>query len=893
MPDIAERLASALDGRYRIERELGAGGMATVYLADDLRHGRRVAIKLLHPELSAVLGPDRFLGEIRTTAGLQHPHILPLFDSGSAEGLLYYVMPYVEGETLRRRLLRERQLPVADAIRLATETADALEYAHRNGVIHRDIKPENILLQGEHALVADFGIALAVQQAGGSRLTQTGLSLGTPQYMAPEQATGEKHVDARADVYALGAVMYEMLAGEPPFAGPTAQAIVAKVITERPRPLREVRETVSGHVASAVHAALQKLPADRPASAAEFARLLGSEGTMVLPAASPGQESRGRRVVPWAVGLVAAALAAGGGYALGHRSATPSRVMSPPSRLAILTPTLGGTGVPAIHRQIALTPDGSGIVFVALLPSGGNGLAYQSLDAQEPILVQGGARMVDPLISPDGRRMMVYGALDDAGGTPVRAYRLPLKGGTPAALPVEADSRWAGYTSDGGAWFTVASALGLYRLTPDNVVKKSAFFERTVGLRLQQVLDGDRRALMIRSPQGSGSGPVLALDLETGEETALVEVPAVEARYTAGHLVYVGGDGVLWAVPYDERANRLGGDPVQIATGVSLTGTSQAQIAVASNGTVAFIPEEPRSLFFADRAGSFRPAVAERHSFHAPKFSPDGRRVSVDFPSADGRDIWILSQGQGTLTRATFDRDAHDATWTHDGRFLTYTSFKSGAFGIYRARPGVDAPAESLIASPQLGYTGQWLPDGSGLVTVGQGLKPGSGPDIALVANGGRGPIEPVVATSFQTQYPALSPDGHWLAYVSDQSGGQQVFVRRLSGVGEEIQVSQQGGTEPLWAPGGHELFYRATAGDHLQLMAAELRLTPEPEVESRRMLFSLDDVVGSQPHSNYDISPDGKTFVMIRRSPATRIVVLQNLPELVRHLREANSATQ
>ncbi|HEU4723239.1 MAG TPA: serine/threonine-protein kinase, partial [Gemmatimonadaceae bacterium] len=196
-------LAAALADRYRITRELGAGGMATVYLAEDVRHHRRVAVKLLHPELSAVLGSERFLKEIELTAGLQHPHILPLFDSGSVDGQLYYVMPFVEGETLRARLERERQLPVRDAVRIAREVADALAYAHAHGVIHRDVKPENILLQGGHALVADFGIALAVQQAGGQRITQTGLSLGTPQYMAPEQATGEKSVDARADVYAL------------------------------------------------------------------------------------------------------------------------------------------------------------------------------------------------------------------------------------------------------------------------------------------------------------------------------------------------------------------------------------------------------------------------------------------------------------------------------------------------------------------------------------------------------------------------------------------------------------------------------------------------------------------------------------------------------------------
>jgi Tol biopolymer transport system component len=326
---------------------------------------------------------------------------------------------------------------------------------------------------------------------------------------------------------------------------------------------------------------------------------------------------------------------------------------------------------------------------------------------------------------------------------------------------------------------------------------------------------------------------------------------------------------------------------------VSLTGTGLAQLAVATNGTVAYIPEEPRSLVFADRAGTFRLATGERRSFHAPKFSPDGRRLSVDFTGSDGRDVWILSLGQGTMSRATFDRDGHDATWAPDGRFLTYTSFKSGTFGIYRVQPGTETPAESLLASPALGYTGQWLPDGSGLVTVGNNLRPGSGADIALVTHHGRGPVEPVIANALQTQYPALSPDGRLLAYVSDQSGGQQVFVRPLAGTGDEIQLSQQGGSEPVWGPGGRELFYRGTTGSRLDLMVAELRTAPELDVVSRRALFPIDEIAGTAPHANFDISPDGKTLAMVRRSPATRIVVLQNLPELVRHLRDASPGIQ
>src|SRR6202048_1745349 len=255
---------------YTIERELGAGGMATVYLSHDKKHDRKVAIKILHAELAAVLGAERFLQEIRVTANLQHPHILGLIDSGvigedagELRGRPKYVMPFIEGESLRQRLDKEQQLPVSDSVRIATEVASALDYAHRHGVIHRDIKPENILLHDGSAIVADFGIALAVTEAGGARMTQTGMSLGTPSYMSPEQAMGERVVTAKSDIYSLGAVCYEMLSGEPPFTGPTVQAIVARVMTEEPRSLTAQRRNVPPHVSDAVSHALEKIPADR------------------------------------------------------------------------------------------------------------------------------------------------------------------------------------------------------------------------------------------------------------------------------------------------------------------------------------------------------------------------------------------------------------------------------------------------------------------------------------------------------------------------------------------------------------------------------------------------------------------------------------------------------
>jgi serine/threonine protein kinase len=310
-------LAEALAGRYRIEREIGRGGMATVYLAHDERHDRSVAIKVLRPEIAAALGAERFLREIAITARLDHPHILTLIDSGAADGFLFYVVPYVRGESLRSRLAREKQLPVAEAVRITQQVAGALDYAHRQGVVHRDVKPENILLHEGEAMVADFGIALALEAAG-DRLTATGISIGTPEYMSPEQAEGSRALDARSDVYALGAVLYEMLAGEPPHTGPTAQAVIAKLLSQAPTRLQVVRGDVPPGVAGAVATALAKVPADRFASAGALAAALSAAPSMEVPS---------RRRLVRVLAAVAVLVVLGWGWRLWHASNRPLVIM--------------------------------------------------------------------------------------------------------------------------------------------------------------------------------------------------------------------------------------------------------------------------------------------------------------------------------------------------------------------------------------------------------------------------------------------------------------------------------------------------------------------------------------------------------------------------------------
>ena len=416
------RLTAALADRYRIERELGSGGMATVYLAHDVKHDRDVAIKVLHPDLAAALGAERFLTEIRTTANLQHPHILPLHESGEAAGFLFYVMPFVDGETLRTRLTRDRQLPIAEAMRITREVADALAYAHGRRVIHRDIKPENILLQGGHALVADFGIALAVQSAGGQRMTQTGLSLGTPQYMSPEQAMGERAIDARTDVYALGAVTYEMLTGDPPFTGSTVQAIVAKVLTDRPAPIRTTRDTVPEHVEAAVMTALAKLPADRFESAKAFAdalqdgRFTSATGAPPMRASSgPAKTRSARLAVAGALVVTLASLAFAGWSWRRAGAAAPEPVVQLTLDVPNARPDLG---------RFAVSGDGARFAFAT-----DEGIALRDAGQREYRLLSGTQGAESPSFSPDGE-WIAY----QASG---HLRKVPVSGG--AALAVISD----------------------------------------------------------------------------------------------------------------------------------------------------------------------------------------------------------------------------------------------------------------------------------------------------------------------------------------------------------------------------------------------------------------------------------------------------------------------
>jgi len=393
--------------------------MATVFLADDLRHKRKVALKVLKPELAAVLGGERFVQEITTTASLQHPHILPLFDSGTADGFLFYVMPWIQGETLRDKLNRETQLGVDDAVRIAREVLDALDYAHQHGIVHRDIKPENILLHGGHAMVADFGIALAVSAAAGGRMTETGLSLGTPHYMSPEQATAEKEITARSDVYSLGSVLYEMLTGNPPHTGASAQQIIMKIIAEPVAPVTQFRKTVPPNVAAAVGQSLEKLPADRFASARAFADALGdvhfTHGTTAGARGGAGAGVSGARSRAAFAGATALALVGltAAGWAWRHDSGKAS---SPVVPLVLNLPNAN----PELGR-FAVSPDGDRFAFAT-----DEGIVIRDAGQREYRLLTGTEGGESPTFSPDGQWI--------AFQTRGHLRKIALTGGAPLPL---------------------------------------------------------------------------------------------------------------------------------------------------------------------------------------------------------------------------------------------------------------------------------------------------------------------------------------------------------------------------------------------------------------------------------------------------------------------------
>ena len=879
-------LGGALAERYRVEREIGAGGMATVWLAHDLRHDRDVAVKVLHPDLGAALGAERFLSEIRTTARLQHPHILPLLDSGSAAGLLYYVMPYVDGETLRTRLDRERQLPVADAVRIASEAADALGYAHGHGVIHRDIKPENILLQNGHALVADFGIALAVQQAGGQRMTQTGLSLGTPQYMSPEQAMGEKTVDARSDIYALGAVTYEMLVGEPPFTGPSVQAIVARLVMEEPRALGVQRKAVPEYVEAAVLHALEKLPADRFSSAGQFATALAGEGPAVGArtgaAVAPKPESGKASWWPFglASGIALLAIALAGWSWFRARGAGERPIERHYLWLGDSVQVQNG---PVAGTAIALSSDGATFAFVGDTL---DRIWVKRRDVLEPSPLPGTEHASDPVFSPDDQ-WIAYAA--EGQVRKVRAEGGPIIG--------IADSAAIGYglawLDDGTLIYTDARLLGLRRVPAAGGTASVALADSVLHgdtPRLATPLPGSRGVLFAVCTSNCVRSSLHVLDFRTGKQKLLVDGAAAGWYLPGDRLLYVQRDGVADVVPLDLSALTARGAAVPVLQGIA-SSTNRVLLAFSRSGTMVYGQGSAKSdvvtLRYANRAGTMTTADPTwSGNFNSFAISPDGHRVAVGVTAAGaGIDIWIKQLDQGPFTRLTFSGRDRRPEWSPDGRSVAFVRDDASGNGadVYARDANGGGTDRRLVHLDRKIQEVTWSHDGRWLLVRTDNSSAGNG-DILAVSATGDSAVIPIAVSQFTELQPALSPDDHLMAYVSNEAGRNEVYVRPFrGGDGTHWQVSNGGGTSPLWSRDGKQLYYLDAAS---RVIAAQIVTDPTFRVTTVTRLFiaNIDAYVVFKFHQVLDLMPDGRFAffeppVQAGRSGvgATRLVQVDN----------------
>jgi serine/threonine-protein kinase len=898
---LPDTLAAAISDRYHLERELGQGGMATVYLAQDLKHDREVAVKVLRPELAAMIGAERFLSEIRTTARLQHPHILPLHDSGSAGPWLFYVMPFIQGETLRDRLTREKQLPIGDTVRIVAAVASALDYAHRHGVIHRDIKPENILLHDGQALVADFGIALAASKSGASRMTETGMSLGTPHYMSPEQAMGEREITARSDVYAVGCVAYEMLTGEPPFTGSSAQAIVARVLTEEPRRIIPQRKSVPPTMEAAVLTALEKLPADRFPTAIAFAeafaggRGTGPGETWVTPSgiaatgavrAAPGAAAaRPAADARWRLGAIAAggvALAALGlaGWALSR----PAAAAAPASRNYVI---LGDSTAPSTAApSLALSPDGSTLVFRDANPTGG--LWLKRRDALQPVALAGTERASNPAFSPDGQWIVF-----------VADGRLKKVGAAGGLVSIVADSAaasgfgGAAWLDDGTIIFIPPQIDELRRVSASGGAVTRAFRDSalaTVGLGMPVALPGSRGVLFQGCASGCVTMGIRVLDLRTGRQKMILPDAAQAVYLGNGRILYVRRDGTALVAGFDLETLEVKGQGTPVFDGVQI-GLGFAHLVASPTGTVVYIRgsgnigQNIAVRVAAD--GSFAPIDPDWFgAINSFDLSPDGRRMAVGTGTTNGDlNVWIKQLDQGPTTRLSFGGRDRRPSWSPDGRTVAFLR-DTGTTTIVMARAADGSSAERVLARiPYQPQEIEWSSDGKWLILRTDSGNPGAGDLLGVQLDEGTGnekvPV-PLVTSPFLDLSPSMSPDGKWLAYASSESGALEVYVRPFPATqSARTQISVNGGSEPRWSRDGRILYFL----DAIKHMNAAHVTTAGGLAVTR--IDHLFDATGFRPdgfHQSYETTADGHfIFLAARRAPGqsaeSRVVWIDNLP--------------
>jgi Tol biopolymer transport system component len=846
--------------------------MGEVYKARDTRLDRTVAIKVLpahladKPELR-----ERFEREARTIASLNHPHICTLYDVGHQDGIDFLVMEYLEGETLATRLLKG-PLPLEQVLQYAIEISDALDKAHRKGVTHRDIKPGNIMLTKSGTKLLDFGLAKLKQAAAPAAIsvsqmptlsqnpTVEGTLLGTLQYMAPEQVEGKvDEIDERTDIFAFGAVVYEMATGKKAFDGKSTASVLGAIMHLEPPPMSSLQPMTPPALDRVVKNCLAKEPDERWQTAGDLYRELkwlaegGSQaGLSAPPAAVRGFRALGRQSFVFGLGTLLLGLVVAG-LAVWYLKPTPVRSVS---RLTITLPPGDRLGA------MSVSPDGRNIVYRA------SQLYLRSIDAFEAKPIPGTQGGADVAFSPDGQWIAFFANS--------KLQKTSLSGGAPIVLCESVGApNSVSWGPNGEIIFAPRGGdEGLFKIADSGGIPQHLtaldYKNNEIAHDWPEILpDGKTLIFTVASFKGTLSNAIVAQSLETGERRLLVQGGA-DAHYAAGRLFFMSA-GTLMAVPFQPERMQIEGTPVPVLESVLHSDNGAGQFSVSAGGTLIYIPggvaapAAPVKFVWVDRQGNVQPTQAPPLPGGQFSLSPDGKRVAVGLSKDGGTDIWIYDLSSNNVSRLTFQGSSLFPMWTPDGKRVTFRSNKGGLPSLFWKPADGSGAEEQLTHSENATVPDSWSPDGHFLLFHEQ--HPGSGGDFwvqSVGQSGDSGASEkpfPFVQTPAHEQEGRFSPDGHWVAYISNESGQWEVYVRPFPGPGEKRQISTEGGLEPQWSPNGKELFYR----NGNRMMAADVVTQPTFGASTPRLLFQGQFVGPTIPIGRSGVSPDGQHFLMLQ----------------------------
>ena len=848
-------------GPYEILSAIGAGGMGEVYRARDTRLERIVAVKILPDHLSdrAELR-ERFEREARTIASLNHAHICTLHDIGQQDGTDYLVMEYLEGETLVERL-KKGPLPIDQVLKYAIEISDALDKAHRKGITHRDLKPSNIMLTKSGAKLLDFGLAkLRGRQTAaanlsalptGNNLTAQGTIVGTLHYMAPEQLEGGE-VDARTDIFAFGVVVYEMAAGRKAFEGKTSASVMAKILEVDPPSMVSLQPMTPPALDRVVKKCLAKEPERRWQDASDLCDELkwiaeGGAHTGMAPVAVVAGKNWLKTTL-WAGVAVAAAIIVG--LAVWFLKPAAPKVVT---RFVMSLPE--GQRLNDNFLALAISPDGTRLVYSAGPGNLTTRLYVRAMDGLEARLIPGTEGGQNPFFSPDGQRI---GFISNSG----KLATVSVSGGAPVSL---AEVRFPGFY--GASW----GSQGMIAFVPQGdgpivqIPETGGEPKPLTHLEKREFAHGypellpSGKGVLFTAIVGATATNLLAQSLTNGEHHVLTQ-SGEQPRYApSGHLVYAQGANLM-AAPFDPERLSITGAAVPVVQGVLSTG-GVAQYSFSSTGSLVYVPGSVQGaqsrLVWVDRKGAEQPVAAPAHNYVLPRVSPDGKRVAVDIEEADSQ-IWLYDLGRETLTRLTFEGSASiDPVWTPNGKRIV---FKGADNRLFWQPADGSTGAEALTKSELAGNNvpGSWSPDGQVLTFME--INPDTGYDVFTLSLKDGKP-QPFLRTPSLETAPRFSPDGHFIAYASDESGRVEVYVRPYPGPGGKWQISTEGGMEPVWNPKGRELFYRSGK----KMMAVEVTTQPTFSAGKPKVLFEGPYVPTPRSFPDYDVSPDGERFLMLK----------------------------